>query len=296
MVQPAPVVTPEAVPLEFELAHVPTRMLALAIDLLIQAALLFVLLFAGVAVFDVTGGGGGLAMAGAYLAVFLMIWGYPTALETLWRGRTVGKAALGLRVVTREGAPVRFRHAAIRATFAPIDFYIGLGAVAILAILLTRDNQRLGDLVAGTLVLRERSALRAPRVATFHAPPGLEGYVGTLDVAGVTPSEYAAVRGFLVRAATLPPQVRGDLALQLAMPLAARLRTTPPPGVSPETFLWSLAAAYQRRGLLGAAPPAAASPMAAPLPPVPPTEVSRSGGEAAEAPASAPSDGYRPPS
>jgi uncharacterized RDD family membrane protein YckC len=254
-VQPAPVVTPEAVPLEFELAQIGTRTLALGIDWIVQASLLFAVLFA---IFSASGGGGGLAAAAAYLSIFLIVFGYPTAMETLWRGRTLGKAALGLRVVTREGAPVRFRHAAIRATLALVDFFITSGAVGVLCVLLTRDNQRLGDLVAGTLVLRERSALRAPSVATFHPPAGLEAYCATLDVAGLTPADYAALRGFLLRSSTLPPHVRGDLALQLATPIATRLRATPPTGVTPEAFLWCVAAAQQRRTpqwTAGGAPP-----------------------------------------
>src|SRR5207302_11141040 len=101
----------------------------------------------------------------------------------------------------------------------------------VLPVLLTRHNQRLGDLVARTLVLRERSGLRAPAPATFAPPAGLEGYVATLDVAGLRPEDYQAARSFLLRAATLPVHVRAALAAQLAAPLARRVAPAPPPGV-----------------------------------------------------------------
>jgi hypothetical protein len=159
----------------------------------------------------------------------------------------VGKAALGLRVVTKEGGPVRFRHAAIRTLLGLVDFSIGSGFFAVLFILLTRDNQRLGDLLAGTLVLRERSGLPAPAPVSFDVPAGLEPFAATLDVSGLSTERYQAVRAFLLRSNSLAPQARASLALQLASPLAPRLRPPPPAGVSPELYLRCVAAAYQRR-------------------------------------------------
>ncbi len=79
---------------------------------------------------------------------------------------------MGLRVVTREGAPVQFRHAAIRAALGLIDFYLAFGGVAVISALVTREHQRLGDLVAGTLVLRERTGARAPTAVRFAVPAG----------------------------------------------------------------------------------------------------------------------------
>jgi hypothetical protein len=101
-------------------------------------------------------------------------------------------------------------------------------------------------------VLRERSALAAPAPVDFAPPPGLEHYTATLDPSGVGTDEYQAVRTFLIRAASLPPGPRSALALQLASPLAARLRPPPPSGVSPEQYLACVAAAYQQRQRLAA--------------------------------------------
>jgi uncharacterized RDD family membrane protein YckC len=238
-------VTPEAVALEFTTANVGSRILAFVID----AVIVGVVSFLGLLPLTLTN-----ATLPEWLVVSILVilfpgwyFGYFTVSETLWRGRTVGKAALGLRVVTKEGGPVRFRHAAIRTILGLVDFGIGSGFFAILLILLTRDNQRLGDLVAGTLVLRERSGLPAPAPVSFGVPPGLEPYVATLDVSGLGTEQYQAVRTFLLRTRTLAPQARAGLAFQLASPLAQRLRPPPPQGVPPELYLLCVAVAYQRR-------------------------------------------------
>lgn len=244
---PGGIVTPEAVVLEFETAGMASRLLATTIDLAIEAAMLFTVLFGLFGLGEVGLELGGLTAALVYFSLFLLLFGYPAFFETLWRGRTPGKAALGLRVVTVEGAPIRFRHAAIRAILGVVDKYLFTGMVGIVSLLVTRRNQRLGDLVAGTIVLRERSGSAAPRAVTFSPPVGLEGYVASLDVGGLGHDDYAAVRSFLIRAAGLTAPARAALAAQLATPLAARLRTTPPAGLPAEVFLACVAAAYQRR-------------------------------------------------
>jgi uncharacterized RDD family membrane protein YckC len=243
------VVTPEAVRLEFQAASIGTRSIAILIDVAIQ--LVAILVVALGATFAVGANVGPavpqwVATTVILVVVFLVLWGYPTALETIW-GRTVGKAAMGLRVVTREGAPVTFRHAAIRASLALVDLYASLGGIAVLTVLLSRREQRLGDLVAGTLVLRERTAMPMPRPVRFSVPPGLEPLAGTLDPAVLDAAGYQAVRTFLLRAGDLAPAVRHDVARRIADPLLVRLGRTPPPGVSPEQLLLCLAARYQER-------------------------------------------------
>ena len=248
------VVTPEAVALEFEAAGIGSRALALAIDLLLQLAVITGAFIAVQLVFDGAGAAvpDWVAVSVSLLIVFATFWGYPVVFETLWRGRTLGKAAMGLRVVTREGAPVRFRHAAIRAALTVVDFWIAFGGVAVVSALVTREHQRLGDLVAGTLVLRERTGARAPSAVQFTVPPGAEGYAATIDPSGLTVDDYAAVRGFLLRAVDLPDDVRADLARRLANPIAQRLGHHPPEGVTPELFLACAAARFQERGGAGA--------------------------------------------
>ena len=250
------IVTPEAVVLEFETAGLASRMLAALVDSLIQAALLVAILLASFAATELGADVGGFGSAFLYFTVFLLLFGYPAGFETLWRGRTPGKAALGLRVVTVEGGPIRFRHAAIRAILGPIDKYLLSAVPGTLSVLLSSRNQRLGDLVAGTLVLRERSGARAPQAVSFSAPRGLESYVASLDVSAVDRADYVTIRSFLLRASSLAPDVREPLARQLAGPLVERLRTTPPPGLPAEVFLVCVAAAHQQRH----APPSTAAP------------------------------------
>ncbi|CAN5131846.1 RDD family protein [soil metagenome] len=250
---PSGVVTPEAVRLQFDTAGVGSRSVAFALDVLVQGLTLVALLVAGGLVAEGAGVGLPPWVAATLVALlsFAVVWGYSVALETLWRGRTLGKAAMGLRVVTREGGPVRFRHAAVRAALGLVDFVVSSGAVAVLCVLFTRDNQRLGDLVAGTLVLRERTGMGQPAPVGFEVPAGAEAYAATLDVSALTTGDYAAVRAFLLRAPGLRGQVRERLAADLATALAGRLRHTPPEGVDPHVFLACLAARYQRRGAAG---------------------------------------------
>jgi uncharacterized RDD family membrane protein YckC len=245
------VVTPEAVRLDFEAAGIGSRGIAIIIDLLVQGAGVMALAFA-LGLVGATGVTDGLppwiATTIVLVLVFAIFWGYPTALETLWRGRTLGKAAMGLRVVTVEGAPVRFRHAAIRAALALVDLYVSSGGVAVVSALVTRRHQRLGDLAAGTIVVRERTGSAPPRPVWFRVPPGAEAYAATVDPSGLRPADYQAVRSFLMRAPSLRPDVRAEVAASIATPLATRLRHVPPAWVSAEMFLACLAARYQQRG------------------------------------------------
>ncbi len=247
MQEPSGIVTPEAVVLEFETAGMASRMLAALIDSAIQGVLLVGVLLAAFGLGEAGVDVGGLGPATIYVLLFLLVFGYPAAFETLWRGRTPGKAALGLRVVTAEGGPIRFRHAAIRSMFGLIDKYVLSAVPGVLALLLSRRNQRLGDLVGGTLVLRERSGARAPQAVAFAAPRGLEAYVASLDVSRFAQDEYVTVRSFLLRAGSLAPPVRDGLARQLATPLVERLHVAIPPGLPAEVFLVCVAAAHQQR-------------------------------------------------
>ncbi len=262
------IVTPEAVVLAFETAGVGSRLVGAVIDLTVQL-IAFVVMVTGLAVLGHTPFG----LAGVYIGLFVIAFVYPVAVETLWRGRSLGKAALGLRVVTVEGAPIRFRHALVRGALGLVDFWGTSGACAVLTVLLTRRNQRLGDLAAGTLVLRERTGARQPLAASFVVPPGWERYAATLDVSGVSAADYQAVRAFLLRAPTLDHWTRGGLAREIAVPLLGRLRHQPPPGVSPEGLCLCVAARYQqrqRRAALGAVPTGAPAGPQQPLRPSPP--------------------------
>jgi uncharacterized RDD family membrane protein YckC len=240
------IVTPEGVLLEFESAAVGSRMLAVFLDLFIQLNLLTpISILLGPAVSGAFPQW--LAVVLLVIALFLVIFGYPIAMETLWNGRTIGKAALGLRVVTAEGTPVRFRHAAIRAALQIVDFFLLFGSVAVISSLVTRNNQRLGDLAAGTIVLRERKAESTTKPVTFPVPAGWEAYAASLDVSRVTPAQYGLVRDFLLRVTELRPAARLHIGQRLARPLASSINHQPPPGTATEGFLVCTVARYQLR-------------------------------------------------
>lgn len=245
------IVTPEAVVLDFDTASVGSRTVAELLDLAVQGFALFLVLFAvGLLAAAGVEVGQTLAVILTLLLVFLIIVGYPIAFETLWGGRTLGKAAMGLRVVTVEGGPIRFRHAAIRGIFGLVELWIFFGSVAVIAILASRRNQRVGDLAAGTLVLRERQAAgrgQAVQAIAFYPPYGYEGYVASLDVSALTAEQYGLIRSFLLRVSELSPHARQAMAVRLANPTAEVLHHRPPPVVGPELFLVCVASAYQRR-------------------------------------------------
>ena len=238
-------VTPEAVVLQIRRAGPGVRILARGLDTVIQFVLLILFLLGLTAI-----AGGSLGTAGVVIvliAIPLIVLGYPAILETLWHGRTVGKAAFGLRVVTKEGAPIRFRHAAIRSVLYIFDGLLVGPVVGILMMLITRDTVRLGDIVAGTMVVRERGGAPMPISMAFGVPPGWEDYVATLDVGGLSSADYEVVRAFLIRAPSLGHESRWSLSVQIADSIARRIRHTVPAGVHPEAFLNCVAAAFQQR-------------------------------------------------
>ncbi len=258
------IVTPEAVVLEFDTAGIASRALARAIDAAAQALLALVLVLLVVVVL---GGEGWGALVLVIVGVALIVFGYPLISEVVTGGRSPGKAALGLRVVTVEGAPIAPRHAFIRAALGLVDFLLVPGGlIAVLVSLLSARSQRLGDVFAGTIVLRERTAAAPPAVVWFNPPVGLEGYAHTLDVSAVTDTQFGLVRSFLLRVADLSPEARASLSVRLATPVAAVMAHQPLSGVPADQFLQCVAAAYQRRHI----PPVAVAAQVVPPPPPPP--------------------------
>lgn len=236
------VTTPEGLELELALAGVGSRFASALIDFLLELAA-----FAAVALLLLRFASEAVAVAIGSLALFAVVFGYHVLFETLASGRSPGKRALGLRVVSLGGAPVRFKDSAIRNIVRLIDLLppvtYGLGAAVIL---LTRRNQRLGDLAAGTIVVRVRRGDRRgtrPQ-ATEALPEGLERW----DVSGVTSEELVAVRRFLERRAAIDAAARSRLAAELAARLRPKVTGAADNGAD-ERFLEGLAAAKVRRGV-----------------------------------------------
>jgi uncharacterized RDD family membrane protein YckC len=246
---PGRLVTPEAVVLQLQHAGPATRILARGLDALIQG---FILLALTLALAASTSAGGVVVVVVYLFGVVLVIFGYPAFSEFAWRGRTLGKAAFGLRVLTRDGAPIRFRHAAIRSVLFVVDGIVFGPVVGILALVISADTVRLGDLAAGTIVVRERSGARSPGPVAFAVPPGCEAFAASLDTSGLTTLEYGLIRSFLTRVEELDVASRHSLAVQIAAPLANRSYHRIPPWMGPELYLRCVAAAVQWRSSLPA--------------------------------------------
>ncbi len=223
------ITTPEGIDVDLQLAGIGSRFLATLLDLLILAVVAVVGLLLASAVLD----GGVLALV-LSVGAFLLLFGYDVLFEVRAAGRTPGKRAAGLRVVTDSGAPVTFVTSAIRNVLRLIDILPGVYGIAMIAIFVTRHNQRLGDLAAGTLVVRERRATPGPDPSV--AAERTYGW----DTSGVTAEDLSVVRSFLGRRETLNPGARAALADQLA----GRLRTkvAGAPTQSSEAFLEALIA------------------------------------------------------
>lgn len=240
-------ITPDAVALDVEVATVGSRGIAYLLDLALVWSCLLLLQLAQLLIGWEVMGAGWVAVTIMLLAAFAVQFGYPIGFEVLWRGRTLGKAALGLRVITVEGAPVGFRHAVIRAVAGVFELLSTLGMLAIGASFVSRRGQRLGDLAAGTVVIRERRARRPVGGLTYQLPPGWESYAQQLDLGDLGPAELALIRDTLRRADQLPSTARREVMDTVAGSLVDRVSPRPPAHADPEAWLRCLAARLAAR-------------------------------------------------
>jgi uncharacterized RDD family membrane protein YckC len=279
------VITGEAVAIDLPLAGLGSRGVAALIDLAVMYAGVFVLL---IVVVGVGAGDSVTALLTEILVVVVIAQvGYPVTMETLWRGRTLGKAAMGLRVVRDDGGPIRFRHAFVRNLVGVVLEKPGVtyGVLPLILILTSKRAKRLGDMAAGTIVLQERVPARIE--APVPMPPQLAGWAAALDLSGVDEGLAMRIRQFLDRAAQLNPQTRGALEHQLAAEVTARVGA--PPGPVPGwAVLAAVLAERRRRAFAAAMPP----PTYGSLPPTPPPAY---GAPPQPAPPEAPGPGFAPP-
>lgn len=263
------VVTGEAVALELRLAKLPSRALALFLDLLLMAIPLF-----GIGVLaSVAASSTDEALGAAIVLVSLVgvVIGYPVLFETLSRGRSPGKAALGLRVVRDDGGPVRFRHALVRALVGVlVDFNpLLVGAVGVLTSLGSAKGKRVGDMLAGTVVIRER--VPASTAPPAEMPPHLAGWASTLPVSRLPDTLALEARQVISRLNELDPEIGTALSRQLADEVLAALGTAPPGGADPVSLLSAVLAERRNRELARAGVAAHTGvPYWGPPPPPPP--------------------------
>lgn len=277
--QPEPVVTGDAVVLDIQIAQLPIRALSALIDITV----IFLLYVAGIILWATTLLQFDEALSGAILTIFTMVafLGYPIAFETATRGRSLGKMALGLRVVSDDGGPERFRQALFRALAGVVEIWIFTGGPAVICSLLNSRGKRIGDIFAGTVVITERAPRQTPPPPM---PPQLAWWASSLQLSGLHPEQAELARQFLSRAPQLDPSVRDQMAYRITAGVVAQISPPPPPGTPPQFVLAAVLAERHRRELARLAP----APPAWPAPPQPPMPT--------VAPAPPDSGGFTPPS
>ncbi|QEU93975.1 RDD family protein [Streptomyces kanamyceticus] len=237
-------VTGEAVALELRPAKLPSRALAVLIDLVVAWT---VYLLVTVGILASTASLDDAAAAAVAVATFvLLLIGGPIAVETLSHGRSLGKLACGLRVVRDDGGPIRFRHALVRGAVGVIEILMTFGVVACVASLVSARGRRLGDVFAGTLVVRERVP-SGQGAFVPPPPPWLVGQFSGLDLSGVPEGLWLAIRQYLTRMRQLDPQVGWAMAERLATDLAERTGAPAPQGVPPAAYLAAVVNERQAR-------------------------------------------------
>jgi uncharacterized RDD family membrane protein YckC len=236
------VVTGEAVILEVRVAQLPSRALAFMIDWIIQMIVLLVvvLLLTNASVITDDALSTGLAI----LFSVLVIVGYPVIFETVTRGRSLGKLALGLRVVSEDGGPERFRQALFRGLAGTLELWAFTGAPALLISLLNQKGKRLGDIFSGTIVIGERGPREAPPPVM---PPQLARWASSLQLSQLPDDLANTARQYLSRWNQLSPAMQYEMGMQIANQVSARIAPPPPPGVPPYAYLAAVLAERRRR-------------------------------------------------
>ncbi|MFC5790848.1 RDD family protein [Agromyces tardus] len=233
------VLTGEAVTLDVRPASAIMRSGGAAIDVLITVLLIVAALLA-TAGLELDEAAGRTVVISVIVGCLVVL---PTAVETATRGRSVGKLALGLRVVRDDGGSIGFRHALIRALVGVIEIWLTFGGLALLVGFLNPDSKRLGDVLAGTHAQVERVPRYVP--LAFGVPAELASWAAVADVGRLPDALARRVAAFFRNAAHLAPASRPRVAQTLAADVAAYVAPVPP--ADPERFLAAVAALRRER-------------------------------------------------
>jgi uncharacterized RDD family membrane protein YckC len=220
--------TPEQIALELPLAGIGSRFLAIAIDTLIQVALylltglIFLLLIpAGSSLFTFLP-----KTLGPAIAIFIgfcIYWGYFAVFEVIWKGQTPGKRVAGIRVIKESGRPINAFEAIGRNLMRAVDIMPGIYGVGLVCMMLNRESRRLGDYVAGTVVVHEKPSEQVRPTWNTTA----ESVTASGGIAQVTPEELVLIETYLSRRFELEPEVRLRTAIQIAERIKAKTGLQP---------------------------------------------------------------------
>jgi len=247
--------TPELVAIELPLAGIGSRFIALLVDYLIWSAGLVLLIIVAVAVlpamhaFNVKSAQW--AEAIVIFIVFLFNWGYFTLFEAFWNGRTPGKRVARIRVIQRSGRSIGLLESMARNLVRYVDQLPFFYAVGVITMFVTRQHQRLGDLAAGTLVVRDRdpetplwgdsgSRTFTAQLFSANAPIPEPHTALTLPATGIaklTSADLEVLEGFFSRRLDMSMETRQALALRIGAAIQAKSGLEVPAGFSVETFL-----------------------------------------------------------
>jgi len=257
--------TPELVAIEMPLAGIGSRFIAILVDYLIWGFVFLILGILAAIIIPALHFFGGISANWAIgifvLIVFLLQWGYFALFEAFGNGRTPGKRVARIRVIHQSGRGINFVEALARNLVRFVDYFPSFYAVGLVAIFLSRRNQRLGDMVAGTLVVRDRevdsphwgeSASRTFTAPTLIAespipPPHLRVVLPAPALARLSASDLEVLEGFFARRLDMDLTTRAALAGRIASALCAKSGLSIPQDTSVETFLEAVA--HQFRGL-----------------------------------------------
>ena len=244
----------EAVEVDVRYARLGSRALALALDIGVQLILALLLLFVVVAVLPILFSefvDDALMRSVMVIVLIVVFIAYPTAIETLTNGRSLGKRAVGLRVVREDGGPIRVRHALTRTLVGVAVEWPGLimpmltWVVSLLTMTFSPRGRRLGDLAAGTFVIHERSASEWGWMPAMPLP--LNRWAATADLSAVDDDLALAARNYLSRAREIRQPWHDRFAYGLAAELTDRIPQPPPPGTPPWPLLAAVLAERRRR-------------------------------------------------
>jgi uncharacterized RDD family membrane protein YckC len=247
--------TPELVEIEMPLAGIGSRFIALLVDYLIWGAAFFVLgllatiFLPGIEAFSKISAQWAVAIV--IFIIFLFNWGYFTLFEAFWNGRTPGKRVARIRVIQRSGRAIGLFESMARNLVRYVDQFPFFYAVGVIAVFVTRQHQRLGDLAAGTLVVRDReqetplwgdSGARTFTAQVFapSAPAPEPHHAYSLPATGIaklSSTDLVVLEGFFARRLDMSLPTRQALAERIAAAIRAKSGLEPPAGASMETFL-----------------------------------------------------------
>lgn len=241
--------TPEQIDLQYDLAGLGSRSLAMLIDATIQGVVILALVTVFALGMGLLGGtffrnSSNLVLAigvgVGLLLIFALFWGYFIFFELTWNGQSPGKRAAGVRVLTTRGEPVTLVHSLVRNVLRIVDMLPSAYMAGAICMLVTRRSQRLGDLAAGTVVVRERQETLPRTLPPLDPRFALPEWVAS----ALTGEDVALAREFLLRSPELSDIRRYELSEKLAQVYRARLTAaghTPPPGLTNEALLAGVA-------------------------------------------------------